>query len=216
MRRERREVKKTELFHERNQNLRIWKILSLLRLQKWESLCIESNQGVIGQPSADEIRLWLTDPVNPCSRNWKQGRCYPGQMSKGSSCLVAWPPENCMGSDKVLENLHRQRHCQLKLNRDRITEGSLLDFWEATGWASRAVWLPTCIIHREKGMILKTKQTSAGVSLSHGRGRGLSLLSSWEWAPLLWLHPGPRGWGRRPAGPGDRARSQRELSLSLR
>ena len=34
MRRERREVKKTELFHERNQNLRIWKILSLLRLQK--------------------------------------------------------------------------------------------------------------------------------------------------------------------------------------
>lgn len=122
------------------------------------------------------------------------------------------PLRTAWEADKVLENLHRQRHCQLKLNRARITEGRLLGFWEATGWASGAVGLPTCIIRQEKGrMILKTKRTSAGASLSHGLGRALSLLSSWEWAPLLWLHPGPRGWGRRPAGLGDRARSQRVI-----
>ena len=76
-------------------------------------------------------------------------------------------------ADQVLENLPRQKHCQLKLNRDRITEGRLLDFWEAAGWASRAIWLPICIIHPEKGrMILKTKQRSAGESLPPWPGEG--------------------------------------------
>lgn len=199
---------KTELFHKRNQNLQIWKILSIPILQKWESLCIESKQGVTGQPLAYEIRLWLTDPVMMAAETGNRDSVTQDRSVEGPPVWWLGPLRTAWEADKVLENSHRQKHCQLKLNRDRITEGRLLDSWEATGWASRAVWLPTCIIHQEKGrMILKTKQRSAGASLSPWPGEGA--------VPPQFLRVGHAA-AATPRAEGGRARSQRELSLGLK
>lgn len=93
MRCERRVVNwKTELFHKRNQNLQIWKNSQYTHTAKMRKSVYREQAGVTGQPLAYEIRLWpAKDPVMMAAETWKQRRCYPGQICRGSSCLMAWP-----------------------------------------------------------------------------------------------------------------------------
>lgn len=148
--------------------------------------------------------LWIHSATSTEARN--RGGAILGKIQGGPSCLMAWAPINCMGGQQVFKILYSQKCYWLgqKASLLRQNEGKLLDFWDSTGWANRAIRLQIYMILQEKrGMTLKVVERSAGYHYYCGhRGpvdRAVLSFSRFQRSQSQW--PGLRVWGCHPGGP---------------
>lgn len=161
-----------------NQNLIIWEILSLPKLQRmlkfrdslWRKLTLEKQ---CGQPLPEVVRCVMHRSNQP-SQQKQLDMDYPRQIYKEPSCVITWIPVTHRRHSRSLWMLYQQKHCWFGLKGTKTGRNNrrLSDFQNSIGkkWTDRNNWLQTYTTFQEKGgMTLGTEVKSCGTVDLEGR-----------------------------------------------